>query len=148
MNTVDKWDRRFLDLAKYISGWSKDPSTKVGAVITQPSNKRIVSTGFNGFPAGVEDSAERLTNREIKYEMVVHAELNALLFAGSSAHGGTLYVYPLAPCARCAVTIIQAGIKRIVAPKPDFTNDRWGQTLKVAEQLFLEAGLDVDYIDP
>jgi deoxycytidylate deaminase len=46
------------------------------------------------------------------------------------------------------VTIIQAGIKRIVAPKPDFTNDRWGQTLKVAEQLFLEAGLDVDYIDP
>jgi dCMP deaminase len=144
---MDKWDQRFIDLAKYISDWSKDPSTKVGAVITHPVSKRIISTGFNGFPAGVEDTAGRLENREIKYEMVVHAELNALLFAGHGADGATLYVYPLAPCARCAVTIIQAGIKRIVAPRPDFDHERWGATLKVAHDLFTEADLTVDYLD-
>ena len=144
---MDKWDQRYIELARYISGWSKDPSTKVGAVITHPVNKRIISTGFNGFPAGVEDSADRLEDRTIKYEMVVHAELNALLFAGNAAEGATLYVYPLSPCARCAVTIIQAGIKRIVAPQQDFDHERWGKTLKFAHDLFIEAGLTVDYLD-
>ena len=66
---LDKWDNRFYDLAAYIADWSKDPSTKVGAVIVDPKNKRIVSTGFNGFPFGVEDTAERLENRDVKYEM-------------------------------------------------------------------------------
>ena len=104
---TNKWDRRFFDLAFYIAGWSKDPSTKVGAVVVDPGNRRIVSTGFNGFPLGVEDTEARLENREVKYEMVVHAEQNALLFAGPQAIGCTLYVTPLPPCARCAVIIIQ-----------------------------------------
>jgi len=142
---LDKWDRRFLELARHISSWSKDPSTKVGAVLTNPNNRRVVSMGFNGFPAGVEDQMERLENRETKYEMVVHAEQNALLFAGNRAEGCTLYVYPLPPCARCAVTIIQAGVVRVVSPGPD--HERWGETAKIAEEMFREAGLTVDYAD-
>ena len=141
---IDTWDRRFLDLAEHISTWSKDPSTKVGAVICDP-RKRVVSLGFNGFPAGVEDTEERLGDRAVKYEMVIHAEQNALLFAGERAKGCSLYVTPLAPCARCAVMIIQAGIARVVAPKPDFDDERWGEQAKIADTMFREAGLTVDY---
>ncbi len=142
---LDKWDHRFLILAEHISEWSKDPSTKVGAVITHTRSKRVVSMGFNGLPAGVEDTEERLDDRDTKYEMVVHAEQNALMFAGDRAEGCTLYVHPLPPCARCAVMIIQAGIVRIVSDQPDFEHDRWGEQAKIADAMFREAGLQVDY---
>jgi len=145
---MDKWDRRFFGLADFISDWSKDPSTKVGAVIVHPQTKRIVSTGFNGFPSGVEDAEERLKDRAIKYEMVVHAEQNALVFAGPQAEGGTLYVTPLPPCARCAVLIIQAGIKRVVCPTPDFSHEPWATQSRIAEEMFNEAGVEVEYVDP
>jgi len=142
---LDKWDLRFLDLAKHVSTWSKDPSTKVGAVLANSDNRRVISAGFNGFPAGVEDLEERLENRDIKYEMVVHAEQNALLFAGDRAAGCTLYVYPLPPCARCAVTIIQAGIGRVVSPKTD--RDKWGESSRIAETMFSESGVELEYAD-
>ena len=142
---LDKWDHRFLALAEHISNWSKDPSTQVGAVITHTRSKRVVSMGFNGFPAGVEDTRERLDDRGTKYEMVVHAEQNALMFAGDRAEGCTLYVHPLPPCARCAVMIIQAGIKRVVCDQPDFDHQRWGEAAKIADTLFHEAALTVNY---
>ncbi len=142
---LDKWDHRFLALAEHISNWSKDPSTQVGAVITHTRSKRVVSMGFNGFPAGVEDTRERLDDRETKYEMVVHAEQNALMFAGDRAEGCTLYVHPLPPCARCAVMIIQAGIRRVVCDQPDFDHQRWGEQAKAADAMVREASLGVDY---
>ncbi|MAH83611.1 MAG: hypothetical protein CBB68_04530 [Rhodospirillaceae bacterium TMED8] len=145
MSNRDKWDTRFMDLAEFIAGWSKDPSTQVGAVVANPATKRVVSTGFNGFPAGVEDYEERLQKREIKYEMVVHAEANALLFAGPAAEGCTLFVTPLPPCARCAVLIIQAGIQRVVCPVPDKSKEPWKTQSEIAEQMFKEAGVIVDY---
>jgi dCMP deaminase len=142
---LDKWDHRFLGLAAYIADWSKDPSTKVGAVITHTRSKRTISTGFNGFPAGVQDLQERLYDRQIKYEMVVHAEQNALMFAGERAEGATIYVHPLPPCARCAVMIIQAGITRVVCDQPDFEHERWGEVAKIADTMFREAGLEMGY---
>ena len=145
---LDKWDGRFMDLANFVAGWSKDPSTRVGAVIANANTKRVVSMGFNGFPAGVEDSEDRLETREIKYEMVVHAEANALLFAGPAAEGCTLYVTPLPPCARCAVLIIQAGINRVVCPTPDKSKEPWATQSRISETMFGEAGVQLDYIDP
>lgn len=142
---LDKWDQRFFDLAGYIADWSKDPSTKVGSVVVDPKTRRIISTGFNGFPAGVEDTHDRLENRAIKYEMVVHAEQNALVWAGARAQGCTLYVTPLPPCARCAVVIIQAGIARVVCPKPDLSREPWATQSRIAEEMFAEAGVHVDY---
>ena len=79
----EKWDGRFLDLATFIAEWSKDPSTKVGAALVRP-DRTIVSVGFNGFPRGVLDHAERYQDRSTKYEMVVHAEMNALLSSRES----------------------------------------------------------------
>ena len=75
-----KWDARFIDLAKHISQWSKDPSTKVGCVVIG-EDREIRSTGFNGFPRGISDDMERLEDREQKYPLICHAEENAIMHA-------------------------------------------------------------------
>jgi dCMP deaminase len=107
-----KWDLRFLQLAAHVAGWSKDPSTKVGAVIAD--GKHVVSLGYNGFPATTEDRDEWLSDRPTKYEMVVHAEMNAILNARQSVRGLTLYVSPLSPCSECVKLIAASGISRVV----------------------------------
>lgn len=135
---VEKWDRRFLELAQHISTWSKDPSTKVGAVITDEKN-RVVSIGYNGLPMGVEDTPERLNNRELKYKMIVHGERNAMLFAGRPIDGCTLFTWPFMPCSVCASMVIQSGIIRVVAPFSD--NPRWSEDFKLTEQLFAESNV-------
>ncbi len=141
---MNKWDKRFCELAKYISEWSKDPNAKVGAVLFSKKGGNI-SIGYNGFPMGVEDSAERLTDKEIKLEFVVHAEVNALIAAGSRAEGSIIYVWGKPVCARCAGPIIQAGVKRIVALAPGDTNSHWDKSGKSAHEMFLEAGIEVNF---
>ncbi len=142
--STKKWDDRFLVLAKLIGSWSKDPSTQVGAVIVDDKN-RIVSVGYNGFPRGVEDSEKRLCNRTEKYDIIVHAEVNAIAFANKSVEGCTLYIDPFEPCSRCAGIIIQNGIKRVVSYKNK--NDRWEKDFSISRKLFTEAGLITDYYD-
>lgn len=140
MKELAKWDRRFLELAKFISSWSKDPSTQVGTVIVAP-DKRIVSTGFNGLPRGVHDSHERLHNRELKYKLIVHGERNAMLFAREPLTGCTLYTWPFMPCAACASMVIQSGIKTVVAPHFDST--RWNEDFDLSRELFREARVNL-----
>lgn len=139
LETTLKWDRRFLDLATYISTWSKDPSTKVGAVVAD--GKRIVSIGYNGLPQGVEDTDDRLNNRDLKYKIVVHGEINAMNFSKEPLAGYTLYTIPFMPCSVCAGQVIQRGIKRVVSPRCD--NERWNEAFKLTEQLFKEAGVNL-----
>ncbi len=140
MGNSDKWDRRFLALAEHISQWSKDPSTKVGAVIVDEDN-RVVSLGYNGLPRGVEDSPERLENREIKYKAIIHGERNALLFARRSVKGCRLYAWPFMPCSVCAGMIINAGIIKVTAPLSD--NSRWVEDFKLSQELFSEAEVEL-----
>jgi dCMP deaminase len=143
---MDKWDLRFLGLAKHISTWSKDPSTKTGAVIVD-LDRRVKSVGYNGFAKGVNDTPERLNNRELKYKLVVHCERNAILFA-DSVKGCTLYTWPFCSCSVCASMVIQAGIKRCVAPPiPDSLKGRWGEDVLLTEQIFKEAGVVLDLIN-
>ena len=137
------WHLRFLDLAKLVSTWSQDPSTKVGSVITDSDN-RIVSIGYNGFPKGIKDD-ERLDNRDLKYKMVLHAEENAILFAKQSLVGCTIYTYPLLPCSNCAARLIQTGIKRVVSVP--FDQPRWQENLSLSVSLLEEAGVEVCAID-
>lgn len=141
------WDLRFLQLAKHISSWSKDPSTKVGAVIVDP-NRRIVSTGYNGFPRNVNDDS-RYDNRELKYEMIIHAEVNAILFADRNLNGCTLYTYPLMPCSRCASIVIQSGIKRVVSIEN--IDVRWKASFNLSKNMFNESNVELiertDYVD-
>lgn len=135
-----EWDLHFLKHAQLVSEMSKDPSTKVGAVIVT-DEKFIVSTGYNGFPAGVADN-HRLDNREVKYDIIIHAELNAILTAasqGKSVRGGTIYTWPLPPCIKCATLLIQSGIKRVVSFYPD--EKRWTESCKNGDMLMIEAGM-------
>ena len=136
------WDVRFINLAKLVSTWSKDPSTKVGAVIVDDDN-RIVSIGYNGFPKGVKDD-ERLDNRDLKYKMVLHAEENAIFHANKILEGCTIYTYPLLPCSNCAARIIQVGIKRVVSVP--FDEPRWQENLSLSVGLLEEAGVEVSLI--
>lgn len=136
------WDQRFLALAEHVASWSRDPSTKVGAVIVRP-DKTIASVGFNGFPRGMSDDPELYANRELKYSRIVHAEINAILHTREALHGYTLYTWPLAPCDRCAVTVIQSGISRVVFPATsEEACQRWGKLLEVALGMFAEAGVE------
>jgi len=128
-----KWDLRYLELAELVSGWSKDPSTQTGAVIVTPNN-RVVSVGYNGFPAGMLDLPDRLNNREDKLSRVVHCEMNALLTAEKSVMGYQLYTWPFMSCDRCMVHMLQAGIRRFVYPAAEKSKlERWGPILEKAK---------------
>jgi dCMP deaminase len=139
--TQTRWDKRFLELSKFIATWSKDPSTKVGAVIVEHKNS-IVSLGFNGFPQLMNDDPKLYADREIKYSRVIHAEINAFVFARRPIIGCTLYTWPLPPCDRCAVQLIQAGVQRFVWSKPSTEiKERWGDALYKSKKYIIEAGL-------
>jgi dCMP deaminase len=138
-----KWDRRFLALAQQVASWSKDPSTKTGAVIVRPDNS-IASLGYNGFPKRTSDAPEQYENRELKYSKIVHCEMNALLSARERVDGYTLYTWPFLTCDRCAAHVIQAGIGRVVAPEcPDHLKERWAATFEKAKAYYAEAGIQV-----
>ena len=143
-----KWDKRYLDIAKGISLWSKDPSSKIGAVAIGEKGQ-VLATGFNGFPRGIADTDQRLNDRETKYQYVVHAEMNAIYNAtynGVALDGATLYVYGLPICSECAKGIIQVGIKRVVMPDMEYPV-KWVNSFSHSAAMFREAGVEYAFID-
>ncbi len=139
----EKWDERFLHQAKEIAKWSKDPSTKVGAVVVR--ELQILSTGYNGFPRNMVDNPKLLEKREEKLLRTVHAEANAVAQAalnGVSLRDSTIYIWPLIPCAACATLLAQAGIVRIVSSK-DPVPARWLENMYVAECVLKEVGVEL-----
>lgn len=139
---MTKWTERFLDLAEHIGTWSYDPRTKVGAVIVDDRH-RIISIGYNGFPRGVADKTERYEDRPTKHLFVAHAERNALDNSPMTVEGCTMYV-PLMPCNECAKSIIQRGIKRVVAYTP--TRDGTGFNWDITKTMFQEAGVELQLV--
>jgi len=135
------WDWA-LGMAQHVAKLSKDPSTKVGAVIFD-SRRRIISAGYNGLPRGVEDQPRRLHNRDLKLKMTLHAEKNAVSFATGNLEGSTIMVtHPC--CTQCAALLIQNGVAHVCWPAP--TNefrDRWGPDLIIAEEMLNEAGVQI-----
>lgn len=142
---LNHWDRRFIRIAEEVKTWSKDPGTKVGSVLVD--NRRILSTGYNGFPQNLSDDLSRYQNREYKLKVTVHSEINAILNAaknGTKVEGSTLYA-TFHPCTNCASAIIQAGIDKVICPAPTTAPERWVHIFKEASDLFYEAGLTVLY---
>jgi dCMP deaminase len=134
------WDSRFLDLASHVASWSKDPSTKVGAVIVN-DKRQVLGMGYNGFPRGVDDINTRYDNRETKLLFVAHAERNALDNTFADSEGATLYS-TLFPCTDCAKGIIQRGIKRVVTTRPP-QSQYLRFNCKFSEIMFEEAGVEL-----
>lgn len=147
-----RWDAHFLELALVNARMSKDPSTRVGAVIVGP-DREIRSTGFNGFPRGICDTHERLHHRETKLKLIVHAEMNAILNAaciGTALKGCTLYlaatddtglVWGGPPCTRCTVETIQSGISNIVSHPFKSVHSKWADDIALARSLLDESGI-------
>ena len=138
---IDKWDLRFMQVADLVSSWSKDPGTAVGCVLV--NNRRILATGYNGFPSGVEDLSDRFEDRDWKLSVTVHAEVNAILNAGkhgAKTEGATLYT-TFAPCSNCSSAIIQAGIMRVVCPSYLSAPERWRKNFFLGRSLLAEAGI-------
>jgi dCMP deaminase len=133
------WNKRFLDLAGHVAGWSKDPSTKVGAVIVN-DDKQVLGLGYNGFPRGVHDCTERYNDRNLKLQFVAHAERNALDNA-ADVRGATLYS-TLFPCTDCAKGIIQRGIRCVVTTQPNEVQSR-RFNFETSKIMFDEAGVEL-----
>lgn len=144
---MDKWDSRFMEMAHVIAGWTScyRPGRSIGCVIVK--DKRIMTTGYNGAPAGLKTCRERGecmrdrlgiqsgTRAELCY--AIHAEQNAIIQAatlGQSIEGGTIYITNQ-PCVVCAKMIVNAGISRIVV--------RDGYPDELAREILDEAGLRV-----
>tara|TARA_B100000927_G_scaffold188214_1_gene151567 strand:- start:259 stop:696 length:438 start_codon:yes stop_codon:yes gene_type:complete len=141
---MNKWDERYLGLAKEISTWSKDPSTQIGAVAIGDKGQ-VLSQGYNGFPRGVNDTYQRLNIRNEKYKYVVHAEMNCIYNAtynGVSLQGATVYIHGLPVCSECAKGLIQAGVKRVVYKAEDIP-EKWEESNQLSIELFTEA--DISY---
>jgi len=140
MGNLTDWNQRFVDLANHVAQWSKDPSTKVGAVIVNDRHQ-VLGMGYNGFPRGVLDCTERYNTRSIKLLFVAHAERNALDNAFGDVKGATLYS-TLFPCTDCAKGIIQRGIKTVVTHQPSEEKARLFH-LGTSKVMFQEAGVDL-----
>ena len=140
---MNKWTRRYLDIAKEVATWSKDPSRQIGAIAVGDKGQ-ILSQGYNGFPRGVKDTDNRYNNREDKYKYVVHGEMNCIYNAcnaGVSLNGSTLYVTGLPVCSECAKGIIQVGIRKVVMEYPNDIPDFWRESVELTKQMFYEAGV-------
>lgn len=136
------WHARFLDLAEQIATWSKDPSRGVGAVIVSPM-RQVIATGYNGLPRGFADLPERL-QRPVKYDIIVHAEMNAIVQCARNAVspvGATLYS-SFSPCINCALSIVQAGIERVVTWEIKEGDEHWNDSIAKSIVLFEETGIE------
>jgi dCMP deaminase len=133
-----RWVARYFSLAEHVARWSKDPSTKVGAVVVG-ADRRMIALGYNGFPPGIADTDDRLENRVVKHHLVQHAERNVLDNAQFDLRGATLVVTHH-PCAECAKSIVSKGIAHVVCG-PSLTHEPWATSAILAKSILNEAGV-------
>jgi dCMP deaminase len=142
---LSKWDRRFLRIAEEVRLWSKDPGTKVGCVLV--ADRRMIASGYNGFPSTLSDSLDLYENRDYKLAVTVHAEANAIMNAaksGAKTQSCTAYVtFP--PCSQCAASLIQAGVSKVVCPDPAQAPERWRASFKLGNDMLYNSGVKLLY---
>ena len=141
---MNKWDIRFVRIAKEVAEWSKDPSTQVGSIAVK--NRKIIATGYNGFPKGIKDAPRDLNNREMKLKLTVHAEKNMIYNAvehGVKLEGSTVYIWGLPTCEECWKGLVQVGVSRVVMPDIEWTDDKWKEGCKFAKEYMEAVGIDV-----
>lgn len=142
---------KFFHLAQTQAAlFSKDPHHKVGTLFVDPESLAILSTGYNGFCRGIDETCENRWDRPQKYDFVCHAEVNGIYNAcrqGVRLNGSTAVVTTF-PCLECAKALIQVGVRTVVSRKPDFADERWGRQFKMSTEMFEEVGMKLLYVDP
>lgn len=143
------WDCYFMSMAYFVAMKSKDPSTKIGAVIVGQDHE-ILSTGYNGMPRGMDDDdPENYKKPEPKYAIFEHGERNSIFAAarnGIHLLGTTLYTQGV-PCCDCARAVIQAGIKRVVVYEQWNKNnaEKWAKSAEYSIKMFKNCGVRLEY---
>lgn len=148
---IPSWSEYFRNIAEQVKLRSKDTSTKIGVVIVG-ANNQILSTGYNSFPAGINDNVPERFERPEKYLWFEHAERNAIYNAaksGTAINGATMYCSCSCPCTDCARAIINSGVKAIWIQKENVTANpaKWDEHTKRSLIMFEEAGVKVNYYD-
>jgi dCMP deaminase len=146
---VDK-AKKYFQLARFQAElFSKDPSTKVGALFLAPQSLQVLTFGYNGFPRNVNETDPARWERPTKYFYCSHAESNAI--ANACRHGTPLEksiaIVTLFPCSSCAKLMIQSGISMLVTKRPDLTCPRWGEEFKYSLEMLEETGVSLMYIE-
>ena len=141
---------KYMKLARHLADeFSKDPHTKVGAILLKPESLQVLSLGYNGMPRGVDESQPERWERPLKYKYTAHAELNGI--CNACRHGcpleGAIAVVTHFPCCDCARSLIQAGVALVVSVEPDLGHDRWGESWRLSQSMFEEAGVKVMFVD-
>ena len=143
------WTEYFLNIAEQVKLKSKDQSTQIGAVIVG-EDKEVLSTGYNSFPRGLDDSLQERQERPEKYFWMEHAERNAIYNAariGVSLKNSTIYLTSGLPCMDCARGIVNSGIKIVYCKQVCTTKnkDKWEESQQKSLELLGECGVDVIY---
>lgn len=141
---MTNWNERYMDLARHVAKWSKDPSTKVGAIAVG-KDRRQIALGYNGFPAGVADEPDRLADKDTKYALTQHAERNVLDNARFDLTGGTL-ITTMFPCHECAKSIVSRGIRKVVCPSP-VNREPWATSSHWTVKVFTECSIELVIYD-
>lgn len=145
------WYQYFCDLLEVLKTKSKDPSTQVAAIISD-QNMAIISTGFNGFPMGVKDIDDRYENRELKYQLIVHAEMNAITLAarrGTPLQNSIIWVSKF-PCVECTKAIIQSGISKVcifTCDSDSAFNERWKHSIELSRMMLDESKVEINILN-
>lgn len=149
VQTKDK-DEFFMRTVYSVANLSKDPRTKIGAVLVKDNN--IISCGYNNFPRKVLDLKARYENKETKYKFICHAESNSILNAaraGISTDNSILFTQGC-PCQECCKSLIQAGVSKIVIHKqwPNLTHSaQWVESIECSKIMIQEAEIDIKWLD-
>ena len=145
-----RWVEYFRNLAHQVKLKSKDEKTQIGAIIVG-KDKEIVSTGYNSFPRGIDDTHKSRQERPEKYFWFEHGERNAIYNAariGVSTKGCTMYLSCGVPCSDCARGIINAGIVRIFCERGGGAKGpKWAESAERSWMMFDEAGVEVNFYD-
>lgn len=146
--TIEKANK-YLKLACYNAElFSKDPHTKVGAIILTADFSRILATGINGFPRKFGDTKPERWERPTKYNYASHAEQNSVCNAARTGTplDGSIIIVSMFPCMNCTKSIIQAGITKVYTVEPNFDDVKWGEEFKISIEMFNEVGVEIIYI--
>lgn len=153
------WDEWFMKIMYVVASKSKDPKTKIGAVLVR--ERRIISTGYNGLCRGVNDTIPERLVRPAKYNWFEHGERNAIFAAaryGIATEDTVMYTNGI-PCTDCARAVIQAGIRQVIVHKPyeDLCiaaqktklghGEQWKGHNEISMAMFDEAGVMVVVLD-
>lgn len=145
---------QYFRLIKFMANlFSKDQSTKVGALFIMPQTYEILTLGYNGMPRGINEKDDTRWTRPIKYDFTEHAERNAIFNAARTGTSllGSICVVTLFPCCDCARGIIQSGARMLVTLDPFINVDqealeRWGNKWKISIEMLNEAGVEIYYL--